>query len=103
MKVVSPDLQNADGVHARRTGKASDSKKGKAESSASRVKSGGNDRVQISSAGEQMKTLRARLKELPDIRVERVQELKTQIESGSYNPPAEEIADAMLQSIQKYS
>ncbi len=101
MKVVSPDLQKTDGVHTRRTGKASDSKKGKAEST-SQVKQGG-DRVQISSAGEQMKTLRAKLKELPDVRVERVHELKTQIESGSYNPPAEEIADAMLQSLQKYS
>ncbi|AGL01704.1 flagellar biosynthesis anti-sigma factor FlgM [Desulfoscipio gibsoniae] len=54
------------------------------------------DRVEISSVGKELQTYRAKLKEMPDVRQERVDALKTQIKNGNYEPSAEKIAEGIL-------
>jgi flagellar biosynthesis anti-sigma factor FlgM len=40
--------------------------------------------------------LTAKVQQLPDIRSERVAALKEQIQKGTYNPDAADVADALL-------
>ncbi len=54
------------------------------------------DRAEISSAGKELQTYRSKLKEMPDVRQERVEALKTQIKNGDYEPSAEKIAEGIL-------
>jgi negative regulator of flagellin synthesis FlgM len=56
------------------------------------------DVVEISSQAKVMKSLEAKLKELPDVDLNRVEELKSAISEGRYNIDAQSIADRMLQA-----
>ncbi|EKD42160.1 MAG: hypothetical protein ACD_73C00297G0001 [uncultured bacterium] len=104
MKINSPDLQNTGGIQSKKSSRVADTKKSRPTggSDSKPVVSGG-DRVAISGASQQMKTFRTSLSSIPDVRAEKVESIKSDIESGHYNPPAELIADAMMQSVQKYA
>lgn len=54
------------------------------------------DKVTISSEGRELQALRQRLAETPDVRTERVQQLRALIEKGEYKVSAEAIAERML-------
>jgi flagellar biosynthesis anti-sigma factor FlgM len=54
------------------------------------------DQVYISSQAETVARLVARVRELPDIRRERVETLRAIATSGAYHPSAADIADAIL-------
>lgn len=102
MKIISPDIQNTNGVQPKKSSRVGETKKDRSVSGSEskNVRSGGGDTVAISGTGAQMKALRTSLNSIPDIRAEKVQSIKNEIESGRYNPPAELIADAMMQSVQ---
>lgn len=58
------------------------------------------DRVNVSERAATINRLAARASELPDVRQEKVEALRERIESGSYNPSADDIAEAILKDEQ---
>jgi flagellar biosynthesis anti-sigma factor FlgM len=54
------------------------------------------DEIRVSPRAAQLGKLTERVLQAPDVRAERVEQLRAQVQSGSYNPPAAAIADAML-------
>ena len=55
-----------------------------------------NDRLQLSDQASKVGKLVDQIKELPDVRADKVNDLREQISSGDYNPSSEDIADAIL-------
>jgi len=53
------------------------------------------EKVSISSISRDVKLAKKAIEELPDVREERVRELKDQIEQGTYNVSGEKIAEKM--------
>lgn len=54
------------------------------------------DTVNISDAAKEIQEVRKQLDDIPDVRTEKVQQLKNEIENGTYEIKSEEIADKML-------
>ncbi len=55
-----------------------------------------DEKVSLSSAAKDIQRAEKAIKELPDVREEKVQELKSQIEAGQYNVNGEKIAEKMV-------
>lgn len=55
------------------------------------------DRAEISPRGMEMQKYRGVLATMPDVRAERVQELKKSIAAGTYKPNAEKIAEKLIE------
>jgi negative regulator of flagellin synthesis FlgM len=55
-----------------------------------------SDKIKVSERASSLGQLAARASELPDVRQDRVEALRERIQSGSYNPSATDIADAIL-------
>ncbi len=64
------------------------------------VKTNGNkpagDQIEISNQARELNKYCAVLKSLPEVREEKVQDLKQRIKNGSYQPSPEKIADGMI-------
>jgi flagellar biosynthesis anti-sigma factor FlgM len=56
----------------------------------------GTDSVRVSDQAAAIGELTAKADQLPEIRQEKVERLRTEVQSGNYRPPAAEIADALL-------
>ena len=56
-----------------------------------------HDRAEISTRAQEIINYRAKLKDVPDVRQHRVDELKDQIKNGTYQPSAEKIAEGLIQ------
>ncbi|HYJ48216.1 MAG TPA: flagellar biosynthesis anti-sigma factor FlgM [Pyrinomonadaceae bacterium] len=54
------------------------------------------DAVKVSERAANVGRLAARAAELPDVRQEKVEALRERLQSGSYNPQASDIADAVI-------
>jgi len=54
------------------------------------------DEIRVSSRAHQIAKLTERALQVPDVRTERVERLREQVLSSSYNPPAAAIADAIF-------
>ncbi|MBO8138207.1 MAG: flagellar biosynthesis anti-sigma factor FlgM [Desulfotomaculum sp.] len=54
------------------------------------------DSVELSKTARETARYRAELKNMPQIRQEKVQDIKQRIESGTYKPSAEKIAEGMI-------
>lgn len=103
MRILPPELKNAESLQARKASKG-ESKKSDSSSTGKGSSVGPKgDRVELSGAGSQMRTFRSGLSTVPDIRTERVAEIKAQIERGDYRPDSSLIADAMIQTVQKFT
>ena len=59
-------------------------------------KTGNEDKLQLSNRGSEVGKLVEQVKEMPDMREEKINQLREQITSGNYNPSSEDIADAIL-------
>lgn len=55
-----------------------------------------SDRLQFSSEASEVGKLVDQIKQLPDIRIEKVNDLRGRIAAGNYDPPSEDIAAAIL-------
>ncbi|MBE3587703.1 MAG: flagellar biosynthesis anti-sigma factor FlgM [Thermoanaerobacteraceae bacterium] len=55
------------------------------------------DRVEISGAGRELQFYRARLKEMSDVRRERVAEIKRQLAEGTYRADTRRIAEGIME------
>lgn len=56
-----------------------------------------NDKVTLSAEGREMQALTQAVLNAPDVRTGRVEELRTAIEDGTYNPSPEQVAKRMLE------
>lgn len=54
------------------------------------------EKVNLSAAARDIQKLRSVIAELPDIREEKVQDLKSRMEQGNYNVSGEQIAEKMV-------
>lgn len=54
------------------------------------------DKIEVSGKAATVKKLVEKVENLPDVRQERVNELKDRIAAGTYNPSSKDIADAIL-------
>ena len=56
----------------------------------------GRDAVEISSIGKDIQTVKAAVKAAPDIRENKIADIKKQIDAGTYNVSGESFADKLL-------
>ena len=54
------------------------------------------EKVNLSATAKDIQQLRSAIAELPDIREEKVQDLKSRIDQGNYNVSGEKIAEKLL-------
>ena len=59
----------------------------------------GEDRVEVSSLARTLASLRAEVGDPEAIDAERVTQLRSAIANGTYDPPASEVADALLREL----
>jgi flagellar biosynthesis anti-sigma factor FlgM len=69
---------------------------GKAKSAAADKSAVQADETRLSSHRARVQELERAAKDVPDLRQERVKSLKTAIQEGRYQPPAEQVANAMF-------
>jgi flagellar biosynthesis anti-sigma factor FlgM len=60
------------------------------------VQHGQQDKLNVSNRGAAVGGLVEKVRAIPDIRRERVEALRQQVEKGEYNPPAADIAAAIM-------
>ena len=56
----------------------------------------GADQLELSSRAEEIRTARAALAQTPEVRAEKVAELKAQIEAGTYRVDSDKVAERIL-------
>jgi flagellar biosynthesis anti-sigma factor FlgM len=56
------------------------------------------EKVSISPSAVNMKQFEAEVKDAPEVRMDLVNRIKAEIEAGTYQRPAEKVAEAMIQS-----
>lgn len=56
------------------------------------------DGVVLSQEAQQVKALKDKIAQAPEVRTERIEELRKQIASGTYRPDAREVADRMIKA-----
>jgi len=59
-----------------------------------------SDKVEISSAARDIQVARKALTDLPEVRTEKLDELKQLMASGNYKPSAEDIVDKLFSGIE---
>ncbi len=57
------------------------------------------DKIEISDQARDFQTAMKAFKELPDVRQDKVDELRSQMESGQYKPSSEAVADKIMEMI----
>ena len=67
------------------------------------VKAGAKDKLEISTTARHFQTALKAAKDAPDIRADKVDKIKTQIESGTYKVSAEDVAKKMMAEIANHS
>ncbi len=55
-----------------------------------------SDALQLSQTGKDMQVAKQAVKDAPDVREDRVNEIKSKLASGTYNVSGEEIADKLV-------
>jgi len=61
--------------------------------------SGNRDKISLSGKAQEINELKALINDLPDIRTEKVEELKKAIDAGSYNIDSYKVAEKILEEI----
>jgi len=61
----------------------------------------GGDTVKLSGNAERVARMSEALQSIPDIRMERVEDIKKQVAAGEYNVSARAVAEKMLMSMKK--
>ncbi len=56
------------------------------------------DEVRLSKEAQEVMSLKDKVTQAPDVRKERIEELRRQIEAGTYRPDAREVAAKMLKA-----
>ena len=92
------DTESTRGQKTEKSGQARSTKKGeKADKTTSTAPKGGDAvNAEISSAGKEFALAKAVASDAPDVRDEKIAELKRRIAAGKYNIDAEAVADRMV-------
>lgn len=90
MKITNSNIQKALGAYKKQEVKENNSKK----TESSRLKR--KDEFEISNEGKEFQAIMKNLKNTPDVRQQKIDELKAKINSGSYKIDSDEIAKKML-------
>ena len=61
--------------------------------------SGQRDKISLSGKAQEINELKALINELPDIRIDKVEQLKKAIDTGFYNIDSYKVAEKMLEEI----
>lgn len=61
----------------------------------------GKDQVEISDFGKVYQSIKKEVNEIPDVRKDKVSELKNRIDNGNYEVSAESFADKLLENYNK--
>lgn len=54
------------------------------------------DKLELSPQAQEMQAVRQKINSIPDVRKDRVDELKSQIKNGTYQVPSQDVAEKML-------
>lgn len=87
---------NLDPIRRVQTDEVQKAERGNAESIEKKIVSS-QDKLDVSSRAAEVGELVEEVKNLPDVREAKVQEVREQIESGDFNPSNEKIAEAILE------
>lgn len=60
------------------------------------AKKSGSDKLEISSMGKDLQVAKQAVKDAPDVRMEKIADIKARMEQGTYYVSAEELADKLL-------
>ena len=74
-------------------------KQGVAKTEKAKEVQGKKDVVSISNSGQDYNVAMKALREIPNVRMEKVEELSQQIESGKYNPSGDKVVETMIKNI----
>ena len=72
----------------------------KAKSSVNQTTSYGKDEVQISSFGKDLQVAKQAVKNSPDVREDKVAQLKSQMDAGTYSVNTDDFASILLEKFQ---
>lgn len=89
---ISNNIQNMLKVY-------SDQNKPAAAAKTSRTKSMGKDEVILSPEAKEVMSINQKLKAVSDVREEKVNALKTQIDNGTYQVDSKQLAEKVFQSL----
>jgi negative regulator of flagellin synthesis FlgM len=62
------------------------------------VEGGGKDRVEVSSFGKELASAVKEMQKLLDLRVDKVEEVRSRVEAGSYRPNLDVLAERLLKA-----
>jgi negative regulator of flagellin synthesis FlgM len=99
MRVSDTNSSPIQSTETRHTGKAGSSKDGKKPDQAGGPHAGGSESVKsdISTRGKEMARATAAAHSAPDVREDRIAELKKRISEGSYKVDANAVADRLVE------
>jgi negative regulator of flagellin synthesis FlgM len=89
-------LKNFDLIGAAREAKVNNAGKTDSRTIENKTAASGEDKLNFSNRVGEFGKLVDTLRELPDVRQDRVESLREKIQSGDYNPSGEEIANAIF-------
>lgn len=78
-------------------------KQAKVSKSKETEKAGKSDQLNISNTAREFQFAMEEVKKQPDVRTEKVKQLKQEIEAGTYKVDAKKIADKMMQDANIYT
>ena len=73
-------------------------RKASAKSNVAGTKKNSSDRIEISTLGRDLQIAKKAVSETEDVRWDKVNEIKTRMQSGTYNVSCEEVAEKMANS-----
>lgn len=91
-------LKNFDSVGAARESKVGKTSQPGSSTAPNTMAATGDDSLSFSTRFSEFGKILDSLRELPEVRRERVDALRARISSGEYNPSAEDIANAIFES-----
>lgn len=95
VKIKLNNSQGSDAVQAAKNSRAEKADSKAVSPQADKVSLGG-DKIELSHKGAKVSRMVDQIKQMPDVRQDRVDELRQKITSGEYDPSSETIADAIL-------
>jgi len=84
------------GLNLDKLQQSKNSKNAKSGSESEKVSGTADDTVSISSKAKEVSSLTSKIKASPDVRTERVDELKSQIQNGTYDVQGRKVAEKMV-------
>jgi negative regulator of flagellin synthesis FlgM len=95
VKIKLNNTHGNDAVQAAKNSRAEKSDSKPVESKTDKVSLGG-DKIELSHKGAKVSEMVDQIKQMPDVREDRVEALRQKITSGEYDPSSEAIANAIL-------